>query len=294
MTNLSVSDFTQPIMDANSFCSTAFRAFCDELRYKVNNVTAGVSTTIEVTGDLTFNVTNLYFANSLWPLELPTGPSVLYRDSTGTLSWRTPVSLNLSPAPGHIELFFGSTAPSGWVIYNGGTIGNGASGGTCRANADTQDLFTVLWNNLSNTAAPVSSGRGSDASSDFSANKTISLTGLATALLSTRSTQTQFQNAGTNSLMLTAAMLPNHSHQAYHKKEFDSGTFVSGSPYSVNINQSLAKGGSYTCSIWSDEFHIYGDKYDTQDYPSNSPTHQPQSGMNIQQPSTNVNLIIKL
>lgn len=67
------------------------------------------------------------------------------------------------------------TSASGWVIMSGRTIGNAASGATERANADTVDLYTLLWNNLTNTEAPVSTGRGASAAADFAANKTLTL-----------------------------------------------------------------------------------------------------------------------
>lgn len=71
--------------------------------------------------------------------------------------------------------YWGSFAPNGWVLANGQTIGNASSGATGRANADTESLFTLLWNSLTNTEAPVSGGRGGSAASDFAAHKTITL-----------------------------------------------------------------------------------------------------------------------
>lgn len=61
---------------------------------------------------------------------------------------------------------------SGWVLMNGGTIGNAGSGGTLRANADASALFTYLFDNLPDAYAPVSGGR-TTASADFAAGKTI-------------------------------------------------------------------------------------------------------------------------
>ena len=71
--------------------------------------------------------------------------------------------------------YFGVTAPNGWVLATGGTIGNASSGATARANSDTQNLFILLWNAISNTYAAVSGGRGASAAADFAANKTITL-----------------------------------------------------------------------------------------------------------------------
>lgn len=71
--------------------------------------------------------------------------------------------------------FHGTTAPAGWVLASGRTIGNAASGATERANADTQALFVALWTAYGNAACPVSGGRGGSAAADFAANKTITL-----------------------------------------------------------------------------------------------------------------------
>ena len=68
----------------------------------------------------------------------------------------------------------GGTRP-GWVRLNGRTMGNASSGATERANDDTEDLYTFLWNNLDNSVAPVIGGRGATASADFAANKAITL-----------------------------------------------------------------------------------------------------------------------
>lgn len=70
---------------------------------------------------------------------------------------------------------FTDAAQSGFVRLGGRTIGNAASGATERANADTVDLYTHLYNNLGDTLAPVSGGRGANAAADYAANKTITL-----------------------------------------------------------------------------------------------------------------------
>lgn len=79
--------------------------------------------------------------------------------------------------PGLHGYFARSSPPTGWVKANGTTIGNAASGATNRANADTQALFTVFWNDWDNTLLPIqdSAGsvttRGASAAADFAANK---------------------------------------------------------------------------------------------------------------------------
>lgn len=66
------------------------------------------------------------------------------------------------------------SSKTGWVIAQG-TIGSAASAATRRANADTLNLFTLLWTEFADAQAPVSGGRGASAAADFAANKTITL-----------------------------------------------------------------------------------------------------------------------
>src|SRR6185295_7620952 len=76
---------------------------------------------------------------------------------------------------GDVKVTLKTTADSGWVMFDDGTLGSASSGATTRANADTEALFTLLWTNTTNANCAVSSGRGSTASADFAANKTIAL-----------------------------------------------------------------------------------------------------------------------
>lgn len=76
---------------------------------------------------------------------------------------------------GMVFPYIGTTAPTGFVMLSGRTIGNAASGATERANADTVTLYTLIWNSMANTEAAVSTGRGANAAADFAANKTINL-----------------------------------------------------------------------------------------------------------------------
>lgn len=68
---------------------------------------------------------------------------------------------------------------TGWVLAQGGQIGNAASGAPLRANADCANLFAWHWNLFSNTQCPVfdSAGspvaRGANAAADFAANRRI-------------------------------------------------------------------------------------------------------------------------
>jgi hypothetical protein len=77
--------------------------------------------------------------------------------------------------------YVGAAAPAGYVLGNGGSIGNALSGGTARANADAQPLFELIWNSANQTggegqvqdSAGVNVARGANATADFNANRRI-------------------------------------------------------------------------------------------------------------------------
>lgn len=131
-------------------------------------------------------------ANGLFPaVFLPEGYyGFRVLSSTGSLIFSV-INANSMPQPattsggtinpddyvrtGDIIGLFQSGGKDSWVRLNGKTIGNASSGGTERANADTANLFAYLWNNVPDTYAPVSSGRGASAAADYAANKIITL-----------------------------------------------------------------------------------------------------------------------
>lgn len=118
--------------------------------------------------------------------------------------------------------YVGTVAPSGFVLAEGRTIGNAASGGTERAADDTENLFTLIWDSTTDANAPVTpGGRGTDAASDFAANKTITLpdlrgrsvigqgTGPDTADGGTAGeARANFEKGGAESYVLTTGQLP--------------------------------------------------------------------------------------
>lgn len=92
----------------------------------------------------------------------------------GTAAVGTDLIENLVYDVGDIKQRMSATVTKGkWLLMDGKTIGNAASGGSARANADTVTLFTLLWNNLADADAAVSGGRGANAAADYAANKTI-------------------------------------------------------------------------------------------------------------------------
>lgn len=95
-------------------------------------------------------------------------------------SWISVGASNPTPTGMSAPYWF-STAPAGWCLMGGRTIGNSLSGATERADDDTENLFTGLWNSIANAQLPIQdsngilSSRGVSAAADFAANKRLPL-----------------------------------------------------------------------------------------------------------------------
>lgn len=81
--------------------------------------------------------------------------------------------------PGEIKQGLFAAVPTGWIVPDGTTIGNAASGAG-RANADTVDLYAQLWAldaavSPIYTSAGAASSRGANAAADYAANKRITV-----------------------------------------------------------------------------------------------------------------------
>jgi hypothetical protein len=76
-------------------------------------------------------------------------------------------------ATGDLKVRYGTGPLSGFVRANALTIGNGGSGATERANADTQTLFIYLYGADANLV--VSGGRTGNALNDFNSGKQLTL-----------------------------------------------------------------------------------------------------------------------
>lgn len=167
-----------------------------------------------------------------------------------------------SGAPtGTVFDYVGTSAPSGYVFLSGRTIGSASSGATERANADTETLFTLLWNSMSNTEAPVSGGRGASAAADFAANKTITLPDARGRVVAGKdnmggSTASRLTSGGSGVVgttlgavggaethTLITAQMPSHSHSHSHTI-YGLNDSASG-PYPV-LQGSNSAGASYS------------------------------------------------
>lgn len=111
--------------------------------------------------------------------------------------------------------YFGTTAPSGWVLARGETIGNSGSSADYKIN--TENLFVLLWNSTSDTYCPVSGGRvGPNAIDDFNAGKTLTLPD-SRGKVSVGKDSATFSEIGRSSIgsetvTLVENNLPSHTH----------------------------------------------------------------------------------
>lgn len=140
-----------------------------------------------------------------------------------------------SPRTGDLRTSINQFFPYGWVAMNNGSIGNASSNATARANADTFQLFSLLWSlfsiytsGTSNSLAQMvnSSGTpvayGASAIADFNANNALFLTSTlgrvlmgavpASALTTQIAYQTTFvgDNNGAGILRITTANSVNY------------------------------------------------------------------------------------
>ena len=112
------------------------------------------------------NITNVFFIDGAYTPEYP----YVTQDQTS--------SIIFSPRTGDVKMGFNNSNINnfGWLLMDDGSIGSSSSTATTKKGVDTFPLYHLLWVNVNNAYAPVSGGRGVNASDDFSANKTLTLT----------------------------------------------------------------------------------------------------------------------
>jgi hypothetical protein len=164
-----------------------------------------------------------------------------------------------------VKLTYKTTADDGYVMADDGSIGNGSSGASNRANSDTEDLFTFFWNNTTDSECPVSSGRGASAAADFAANKTLTIpqtVGRALAIAGSGSgltARTLADTVGEETHVQTEAELAAHVHS--------NGSNTNGGIFS-------AVAGSYAAQ--------------------NTGSTGSSTAFNVMQPTTFLNIMVKL
>lgn len=199
---------------------------------------------------------------------------------------------NLGFSTGDVKLTYKTTADSGWVIANDGSIGNTGSGATTRANADTEALFKLMWNIPACTLQTYTGAASTKttAAADWSANKRLILPkvlGRAMGVAGSGeslTTRSLGSTVGAESFELTTSNMPAHNHNLCTANfGFGQGTYVVG-----NIRATANKNADFTgyMSIqpqWRDDESLY-----TQG------TEGSGSPVDNMQPTSFLNLMIKL
>jgi hypothetical protein len=168
--------------------------------------------------------------------------------------------------------------PSGWTLFNDGSIGDASSGGTNRANADCQNLFILIWNSTLNTNCPVlPGGRGANASADWAAHKTINLPiNSLRVIASAAGINAVGGTAGNSSVSLGGNNDGPHTHNPAVEVKTNS-----------NPNSYLGNGSSAYSGGGGDNFGVGGTSFATASSGSGT-------SFNILQPTVYINYFIKL
>lgn len=165
----------------------------------------------------------------------------------GTTYWYQQSVLGVSGfTTGDLKSTLKTSADTGWVMCNDGTIGNASSNGTARANADTAALFSLLWTNEDPTfaiftSAGAASTKGADAATDYAANKAIRLPLMVGRALGVAGTPTaenitdSYQMTATGGT-ITTIIVNNEAFSPLDTDDFDNYTVK----FSGNVTAALA------------------------------------------------------
>lgn len=113
--------------------------------------------------------------------------------------------------------------PAGWVVSDGGTIGNASSNGSNRADPDTEGLFTLLYDGQTDASTPMKTSGGvivpratyATAALAFAANSQMSTpnyTDVFPTGAGGTNAPTPGVTGGTTQVVLITANLPQHTH----------------------------------------------------------------------------------
>lgn len=154
--------------------------------------------------------------------------------------------LNLGATTGDMLLWLSSTMKPGYLPYDGTTSIGDASSGATVAFAYTEGLYRYIWDSVSDTYAPVATGRGATAIADFAAHKKITLPtskdmspyGIGSTISAAMATAGAATVASTGTVGAsgsTAADLAAHTHTwAMHNANGNANYAASGVVYSGN------------------------------------------------------------
>lgn len=266
-------------LDDKKKLKIAWANFVIDIYSTLGNVTFSGN---EVQGTL-LNLMSPQFNNYVLPTE-QTG-KVLEKTGTSTVAWSDASATDGDVEPGTIEFTIATTAESGWLLMNDGTIGDASSAATARANADTSALFTILWNANSNAICPVSGGRGASAAADFAAHKTLRLPQVldksigAAGAGSGLTNRTLCDSVGNDIETITINNLPSHTHTIYGHHQSD------GEPTDRIVIRYADPTSLGTVTLSNDTSYAAYDDAGTSPYGTD---------LDIRQPYTYLNAMIKL
>lgn len=197
----------------------------------------------------------------------PTTPAFPY-DSIETQAQKIALLVNYGTFhTGDVKFSLSSSGGPGWIVCNDLSIGSSRSGSSGLASLETIQLFTLIWNTVPNSLAPIadSSGapstRGASALDDFNANKRLSLTRMLGRALAVAGSgfgltpRVVGDFTGTETQVLVKGNLPPHSHETYPigidivQTAATNLTSTAGSPIALT-------GDGSTAGLDSDPFNI--------------------------------------
>lgn len=170
--------------------------------------------------------------------------TVYVADGAGSGAWTAASSVitNTAFTTGDLKMTHKSSADATWILWSDGTIGDGSSSATIRANADTAALFALYWA-YGNTLCPIAGGYGVSAAADFAAHKAISvplgagrtfgLSGSGAGLTA----RTLGASTGVETVTLSTSQIPTLT-------STNSGITITNSVGSLFVNNSPTAGGS--------------------------------------------------
>jgi hypothetical protein len=184
---------------------------------------------------------------------------------------------------GDVKATYKATADIGWLMLDDTSIGKTGSGAT-HTGWSLYNLYATLWNNVSNSYAPVSTGRGANPAADWNAGKTLTLCkilGRAIASAGTPSSGTNTgtawalgQTTGNEETDITINQMPNHEHEA---AAGSGGQFL----FTGGTNNAYVNTGANAGTLAATTGNVL--------------THAPgQDALLMQPPETYLNVMIKL
>lgn len=172
------SNFGMELQDSNSNEILALLGVASAVNeIKITNAATGVGPTMQPSGEtnVPFNLlgtgtgqVQIGDAALKYPDADTKAGDALTTDGSAALTFES------VPPVGSVTQYIGTTAPTGWLLLDGDTIGDSGSGAT-QTSADYQTLYELFWDSMADAQAPVSTGRGGSAAADWAAGKTLTM-----------------------------------------------------------------------------------------------------------------------